>query len=404
MHIAVVSNTAWYLFNFRLNLMLALKAAGHTVVAMAGADVYAERIRAAGIAFEAVPISGSGVNPVREAWSVWRLRLLLKRQAAELVLSYTTKGNLYTGLACRSLGLPFVPNVSGLGRLFIRRSPATQVAQAIYRLTFRHAPHVFFQNAEDLSVFLRAALVQRAQAERLPGSGVDLKRFQPVPLADRPLDAPVFLLVARMLWDKGVGEYIAAARAIRAQIPGATFRLLGAADSSNPSAIARRQIDAWVREGVVSYTGPTDDVRPHLADADCVVLPSYREGVPRVLLEAAAMARPVITSAAPGCRDAVLHGRTGFMCAAREVPDLAVQMRRFVALSAEERLAMGQAGRSFMEANFSEQLVINRYLATVAVVAAGMRGGIGATAGARPGAVVQGASDAPALDAPSSRR
>ena len=371
--IAVVSNTCWYLFNFRLNLMLALQAEGHTVVAVAPDDAYAQRIRDAGIAFEAVPISGGGTHLLRELQSVLRLGAVFRRRRVGLVLSYTPKGNLYSALACIALRLPFVPNVSGLGRAFIRKSLVTRVAQTLYRLTFGRAHRVFFQNLDDMAVFVNSGLVRPEQAERLPGSGVDLTRFVPTPPLPsllRAADAPVFLLVARMLWDKGVGEYAEAARSVRAHHPGARFQSLGFLDVDNPSAISRQQMDEWVAAGVVDYLGRTDDVRPFLTQADCVVLPSYREGVPRTLLEAAATARPVITTDAPGCRDTVIDGKTGFLCRPADATDLADKLLRFSALTPQERQAMGQRGRAFMAQNFDERLVIGRYLEVVQAVAA----------------------------------
>ncbi len=370
MRIAVVSNTAWYLFNFRLNLMLALQVAGHTVVAVAPEDAYAQRIRDAGVAFEAVPISGGGTHPLRELQSVLRLGAVFRRYRVGLVLSYTPKGNLYSALACIALRIAFVPNVSGLGRAFIRKSLVTRVAKTLYRLTFGRAHRVFFQNLDDMAVFVNGGLVRAVQAERLPGSGVDLSRFAPTPPAARAADAPVFLLVARMLWDKGVGEYVEAARKVRALHPGTHFQLLGFLDVDNPSAISRQQMDEWVAEGLVDYLGRTDDVRPFLTQADCVVLPSYREGVPRTLLEAAATARPVITTDAPGCRGTVVDGQTGFLCQPADAQDLTNKLQRFIALPQQEREAMGQRGRAFAEQNFDERLVLQRYLDVVQAVAA----------------------------------
>ncbi len=373
MRIAVVSNTCWYLFNFRLNLMLALQAQGHTVVAVAPDDVYAQRIRDAGIVFEAVPISGGGTHPVRELQSVLRLGAVFRRHKVGLVLSYTPKGNLYSALACMALRVPFVPNVSGLGRAFIRKSLVTKVVKLLYRLTFGRAQRVFFQNLDDMAVFVSGGLVKAALAERLPGSGVDLGRFVSTPPVGRAADAPMFLLVARMLWDKGVGEFVAAARQVRALHPDVSFQLLGFLDVDNPSAISRQQMDEWVAEGVVTYLGRTDEVRPFLVQADCVVLPSYREGVPRTLLEAAATARAVITTDAAGCRDTVQDGQTGFLCQVANAPDLADKMLRFIALPASDRIAMGQRGREFVEQNFDERRVIGRYLAVVNDIAATRR-------------------------------
>lgn len=364
--IAVVANTAWYLANFRLNLMQALRAAGHDVVAVAPAGEHAVRLTQAGLKFEPVAISGAGANPLRELGSVLALARAFRRHRVDLVLSYTPKGNLYAALACIPAGRAFVPNVSGLGRAFIRPSLITQVVKLLYRSTFSRARRVFFQNQDDLDTFVQAGLVPATLAERLPGSGVDLQRFLPAPPPHHAAEAPVFLLVARMLWDKGVGEYVAAARQVRQRHPGARFQLLGFADVANPSAIPRQQLDDWVAEGVVAYLGATDDVRPWLAQADCVVLPSYREGVPRTLLEAAATARPVVTTDAPGCRDTVVDAITGYLCRPADANDLAAQLLRFISLTAEQRQEMGTRGRTHVEQHFDERGVIARYIDVVA--------------------------------------
>ena len=370
MRIAVVSNTAWYLFNFRLNLMLALRAAGHTVVVVAPNDAYSDQLRAAGFVFEDVPISGSGTNPVREMLPVMAIWRLLHRQRINLVLSYTPKGNLYSAIACIARRVPFVPGVSGLGRSFIRKSLVTLVVLILYRLTFRHAYRVYFENTDDKVLFEKHGLVRARNAVHVPGAGIDLVRFVPTARFEQGPTEPVFLLVARMLWDKGVGEFVAAARNVRALHPDSRFQLLGFLDDANPSAIPRKQVDAWVAEGVVEYLGQTDDVRPYLAQSDCVVLPSYREGLPRTLLEAAAMARPVITTDAPGCRDTVVDGVTGLLCRPIDAADLADKLLRFVSLTAVQRQAMGRKGREFVELNFDERLVIRTYLELVAQLAA----------------------------------
>ncbi|MET3130543.1 glycosyltransferase involved in cell wall biosynthesis [Oxalobacteraceae bacterium GrIS 1.11] len=374
MRIAIVSNTAWYLFNFRLNLMRMLQEAGHEVVAVAPLDDYAERIALAGFAFQAVPISGGGTNPLGELKSVLGLAGIFRRKRIDLVLSYTPKGNLYSALACIAGAREFIPNVSGLGRAFIRPSFVTRVVRLLYRLTFRRAQHVFFQNREDLAFFISAGLVRPDKAERLPGSGVDLERFfwpdAASPVApQRAADAPVFLLVARMLWDKGVGEYVAAARLVRQQFPLARFGLLGFLDVSNPSAVPRAQVERWVAEGLMEYLGTTDDVRPFLRAADCVVLPSYREGVPRTLLEAGALARPIVTTDAPGCRDTVIDGETGLLCQPADAADLAAKLLAFIALPIEQRELMGQRGRRFIEREFDEAIVLRRYADVVAISA-----------------------------------
>jgi len=322
----------------------------------------AERLRCLGVKFLPVAISGAGTNPLHELRTVLDLRRVFKANAVQVVLSYTPKGNVYSALAALSLGVPFVPNVSGLGRSFIRKNWITLVVKLLYRLTLGRAHKVFFQNLDDMTIFVQAGLVSADRCERLPGSGVDLSRFAVAPWPERVPDAPVFLLVARLLWDKGVGEFAEAASQVRQLYPKAQFQLLGFLDVDNPSAVSRSQVQAWESEGVLTYLGPTDDVRPFLAAADCVVLPSYREGVPRTLLEAAAMGRPVITTDAPGCRDTVVHGQTGWMCRVADADDLARQMLAFAAMPVTDRQAIGQQGRRRVEKVFDERLVLQAYL------------------------------------------
>lgn len=363
MRVAVIANTAWYLVNFRLNLMKALLDEGHTVVAVAPDDAkHAGILRATGVTFAPVAISGSGTNPFRELLSVLHLWKVLKQHRVDLVLSYTPKGNLYSALSALACGVPFVPNVSGLGRSFIRKNWVTRVVKLLYRVTLGRARRVFFQNLDDMAVFVEAGLVPRERCERLPGSGVDLSRFTHQPLPDRDPLQPVFLLVARLMWDKGVGEYADAARLVLKRYPLARFQLLGFLDVDNPSAVPRSQVEAWVEEGVLNYLGHTDDVRPFVKDADCVVLPSYREGVPRTLLEAAAMGRPVITTDAPGCRDTVVHGETGWLCLPGDADDLADKMLAYMETSQNEREAIGRKGRARIETEFDERFVIDAYL------------------------------------------
>jgi glycosyltransferase involved in cell wall biosynthesis len=363
MRVVVVANTAWYLVNFRLNLMKALLANGFEVVAVAPDDtVQAARLRACGVTFAPVRISGSGTNPLSELASVWQLRKAFKRDAVQVVLSYTPKGNLYSALASLSCKLPFIPNVSGLGRSFIRKNWVTRVVKLLYRLTLGRARKVFFQNLDDMAVFVDAGLVPRERCERLPGSGVDLSRFTYQPMSNPDPLQPTFLLVARLMWDKGVGEYADAARIVLKKYPLARFQLLGFLDVDNPSAVSRDQVRAWEREGLLTYLGPTDDVRPFIENSDCVVLPSYREGVPRTLLEAAAMGRPVITTDAPGCRDTVVHRATGWLCRPFDSADLADKMLAFIETSPIERETMGRNGRARIEKEFDERFVIDAYL------------------------------------------
>jgi glycosyltransferase involved in cell wall biosynthesis len=286
--------------------------------------------------------------------------LYLGRIRSDLILSFTIKPNIYASLAARLLKIPIVNNVSGLGTAFIKEGPVTEITKFLYRLAFKGSSTVFFQNDEDREQFIGARIVTRAQASLLPGSGVDLERFSPAPL---PTEKPFrFLLIARLVWDKGIREYVEAARLVRQQFPDVQFQILGPVDVDNRTAVPRATLNTWVAEGTIEHLGAAADVRPYLGRADCVVLPSYREGLPRSLLEASAMARPIIGTDVPGVRDVVQDGVTGLLCEVRSAQSLAAAMLSMLALSHDERSQMGWSGRRKVEQEFDVSIVTRSYM------------------------------------------
>ena len=317
------------------------------------------------LAVERIPIEvdRAGLNPLADLRLLMRYRKLLKRLRPAAYLSYTIKPNIYGSFAAASLGIPALPNVSGLGTAFIQGGGLQALVTRLYRLGFARAPVVFFQNEEDRNLFVSRRIVRQTQARALPGSGVDLEHFAPAPLPGGP---PTFLFIGRLLRDKGVVEFVEAARSLRSKHPEARFQLLGAVDEGNRTAVRQSEIDSWLTEGVVEQLGATDDVRPFIAAASAVVLPSYREGLPRSLLEAAAMARPLIAADVPGCRDVVEDGVNGYLCAVRNPGSLAAAMQCLLQLPPGQRLAMGEAGRRRVQERFSEALVIRAYLDVLA--------------------------------------
>jgi len=281
------------------------------------------------------------------------------------VLTYTIKPNIYASVAAGALGIPVINNVSGLGTLFIESGPVTRLVQRMYRIAMRRSAKVFFQNNDDMAVFLDAGLVHPGVTERIPGSGVDTGRFA-LAEAGRNSKHFTFLLPARLLWHKGVGEFVAAAKALKTKYPHTRFQLLGFLDVANRSAITRAQVEVWVHEGLVEYLGVTDNVVEPFGAADCVVLPSYyREGVPRSLLEAASVGKPIITTHSVGCKEVVDEGVNGFLCAPRDAEDLAAKMERMMNLSQSERITMGLRGREKMIREFDERFVIDRYMSAI---------------------------------------
>lgn len=361
--VIIASNTSWSLVNFRSGLIRALTEAGYEVVAAAPQDDHTVRLPSLGCRFVALPMDNKGTNPLRDLLLLVRFHRLLRHERPAVLLGYTVKPNVYGSMAAHMLGIPVINNIAGLGTAFVRESWVTHVVGRLYRLALAHSYAVFFQNGEDLRLFLDLGIVHRSKISRLPGSGVDTQAFIPALLPSTGGEDCVFLLMARLLWDKGVGEYVKAARRLRERHPTARFLLLGPVGVANRSAISQEQILLWQKEGVIEYLGHTDDVRSHISTVDCVVLPSYyREGVPRSLLEAAAMGRPIVTTDAPGCRDVVEDGVTGFLCQPRDAEDLAEKMEQIIKMTPEERSQMGLCGRQKVEREFDEKIVIGRYL------------------------------------------
>jgi glycosyltransferase involved in cell wall biosynthesis len=361
--IAISINASWNIFNFRAGLIRALQAAGHEVVALSPPDAFAPRLAELGVRHVAVPMDSAGVSPAHDLALLARYRRALKAVRPDVFLGYTAKPNIWGSLAAQSLGIAVVNNVSGLGTAFIRETLLTRIVTMLYRSAFRRSATVFFQNGEDRDLFVSRRIVDPGKAALLPGSGIDLERFAPRERAEG--DSFAFLMVARLLWDKGVREYVDAARLVREEYPGARFRLLGFLDVVNRTAVPRAEVEAWAADGLIDYLGDAEDVRPHIAAADCVVLPSYREGLPRVLLEAAAMARPLIATDVPGCRHVVEEGANGFLCAARDSGSLAEAMLKMLRLPTEQRLAMGAAARRRVESDYDERIVARLYLEAI---------------------------------------
>lgn len=358
--VVIAANGSWNVVNFRAGLIHGLRAAGFEPIVIAPDDgTSRERMAELGVERIPVRIERSSLNPMADLRLLREYRSILKRLKPAAFLGFTIKPNIYGSIAASKLGIPALPNVSGLGTAFMRPGLLQAFVIRLYRYAFRDVPYVFFQNPDDRQLFVSCGIVEAARTGLLPGSGVDLDRFAPTPLPDGP---PIFLLIARMLRDKGVPEFVEAARLVASRGSGTRFQLLGPVDEGNRTAIPRKRIDEWVREGTVEYLGTTDDVRPYVSAASAVVLPSYREGLPRSLLEGAAMARPLIATNVAGCREVVEEGVNGFLCVPGDPLSLAGAMQNFVDLPQESKATMGAASRQKVQERFSEQVVVRAYV------------------------------------------
>lgn len=358
--VVLVANSTWNIVNFREGLIGAVREAGYEPVVIAPDDPGAkDRMAALGAERYEVRLDRGGLNPFADLRLLLSYRKLLGELRPAAFLGFTIKPNIYGTLAAKSLKIPAIPNVSGLGTAFIGGGPLERIVAGLYRVAFRGLRSVFFQNPDDQALFIERRIIRADQAKLIPGSGIDLDRYRPVPIPDGPF---TFLLIARLLGDKGVREYVAAAKLLRPTMPGVRFQLLGPLDEQNRTAIARAELDEWVADGSIEYLGPAEDIRPAIAQASAVVLPSYREGMPRSLLEAAAMGRPLVATDVPGCRHLVDEGVTGFLCEAKNAASLANALQKMIHASPAERQAMGETARKRVQAEFSESLVIRAYL------------------------------------------
>ncbi len=355
--VIISANTAWSIANFRAELINSLNQAGYRVVAIAPEDEYTDRIPCEYIPVE---INRRGTNPFEDIFFFFNIRKIYRRLKPFAVLHFTSKVNIYGALAARKLGICCINNISGLGSAFIGGGFISRIQQVLYCLALRYADVVFFQNVDDVKYFYQKKLAQPGQSYLLPGSGVDIKKYSPQQKNNSK--SFVFLMITRLIRDKGIYEYVEAAKKTKDKYTNTEFRVVGFLDNSNPSTIKKEELDSWIEQGTILFLGRKEDVREEIAASDCVVLPSYREGTPRTLLEAASMAKPIITTNVAGCRQVVNNGKTGFLCRVRNSNDLADKMEKVMLLSESERKDMGFAGREKMKREFNEAIVIKKYL------------------------------------------
>ena len=361
MLILIVSNTSWSLFNFRFELARSIKENGYEVVLIAPYDEYSEKLSKE-FEYHDIYMNNKGTNPKEDIKTTIEFYKLYKKIKPDIVLHYTIKPNIYGTIACSMLDIKTINNIAGLGTLFIKQNFVTKIAKWLYKYSQSKADKIFFQNRDDFDMFIDEKLVDKDKCDILPGSGVDTNKFLPVEYKKED-DVFRFLLVARMLWDKGIGEYIEASKIIKSKYKNVEFQMLGFLDVDNHSAVSKEQMQEWVDVGYVNYLGVSDNVKEEIAKVDCVVLPSfYREGTPRILLESASMAKPMITTNNVGCRDVVDDGVNGYLCGVRNSIDLANKMEMMLNLSEGERVEMGKRGREKMLHEFDESIVIRKYL------------------------------------------
>lgn len=365
--ILYVVNVDWFFLSHRLPLALAAQDRGAKVVVAAGDTGKGDEIRSYGFDFVPLPISRMGTHLLQEVRSLLALWRLYRGFRPSLVHHVSTKPVLYGTIAARLVGdFPVINALTGLGYTFAKESRATwlqPIIRVLYRVAFRHPKMVvIFQNPDDRDLFIKTGLLQPAQTALIRGSGVDCEQFQPTM---EPAGDVVVMLPSRLLWDKGVGEFVRAARFVKEINPTVRFVLVGAPDSGNPTSVSQSEIQDWVEQGVVEWWGYHTDMPRVISMSHIVVLPSYREGLPKVLLEAAACGKPLVATDVPGCREIVRPGENGFLVPPRDHVALAQAILSLVN-SADLRHRMGKRSRAIVEEEFRVEIIVEETMALYA--------------------------------------
>ncbi len=347
--ILVITNHSYMLYRFRFELLQEL-AKSHTVLISTPFTGHENDFQAAGLPCIETDVDRRGINPIKDFSLLRRYKKLLKAEKPDLVITYSIKPNIYAGIACTGLGIPFCANVQGLGTAF-QKAGIAQFVTLLYKYAFRKVRKVFFENEANAEEFRKRNILSQDRQVVLHGAGINLHRYplQPYPHNDKVH----FLYLGRIMKEKGIDELFAAVKMLQQEDLSFHIDLVGFFEDSY-----KEQVDALIAAGVATFHGFQADPLPYYTLADCVILPSYHEGMSNVLLEAAAVGRPVITSDIPGCREAVDPGQSGFLVAVKDSDSLYRTMKHFLSLSTEARAQLGRCGRKKMEREFRKEDII----------------------------------------------
>ena len=364
--IAFVSNSAWSVYNFRMDVISCLLGQGYNVLIIAPDDQYSIHLKEAGCHFLPIDFNNKTANPLSD-WVFYRqLKKLYSQYRPDFIFHYVAKPNIYGSLAAHAVGIPSVAVITGLGYPFAKRNWLYYTLRFLYQRALRHTNEVWFLNNEDARIFINENIVNIEKAKVLPGEGVNTDHFSPDYNSVRTDDVFTFTMSTRLLRSKGIGLYADAARILKKKNYRVRFELIGFFESHHPDSITQEDLRKWEQEGLIHYCGFAEDVRPYLNRADCFVFPSfYNEGIPRCLMEAASMELPIITAFNRGCKEVVLNNSTGYICRAQDPFDLADKMEKIINLPAEDRARMGKNGRMLVIKKFGVERVIDEYIGTL---------------------------------------
>ena len=363
MKIAFVTNTCWNVYNFREGLVKHFLNKKHDVIVLAPIDNYSKAIKSWGVKHIPTPLDQTGTNPINDFLYCFKLWRVFKKEKPDVALSYTIKSNIYSSLAGKISNVPTICNVSGLGTVFLVKDWIGRLAVHLYRFAFRHSTHVFFQNKDDEVLFLEHINLRNTKTGLLPGSGINLIKFR---YSNVQVSEPLrLIMISRIIEEKGVREYVEASRILKEEKIEAQFTLVGDLDEGHSRSIPKLEVEKWIQDKLVDYQPHSDSIIDLIRDHEAVVLPSYREGTPRTLLEGAAVGRALFASDVPGCKDVVKDGFNGFLFQVKNAKSIAEKIKLYCALTKDEKKSMAENSRKVAEEQFDETLVINKYIDTI---------------------------------------
>ncbi len=361
MKIAFCINTAWNIYNFRKILIDHFISQGHEVICIAPKDDFSEKLKALGCRVVDIKLNSKGSNPVQDLNFGIKLSQILKKEKPDALLSYTIKPNIYGSLFSGLHKVPVIANVSGLGTTFIRENLTSFFAKLLYRISLKRAAVVFFQNREDLELFSDLGLVPAEKARLIPGSGVDTNLFSAEVVQTENSGVFTFLMLSRIIYDKGIRELLDASKTLAEKNKDFRVILSGKIEDDARLGPTKEEFLKSIENSPVEYRPFSERIRELVAGSDCVILPSYREGLPKSLLEGASMQKPLIATDVPGCREVVKDGLNGFLCRPMDHQSLAEAMKRILDTPRGELENMGSHGRRLVVDRFSKDLVIEAY-------------------------------------------
>lgn len=359
--IVIIYNVTHGVLLFKAELIKSIKKNGYRVVVLASADNYAEKLKEIVDEFHEIKLDSSGVNPIKDTYLIFQIYKICKIIKPTVVLNFTIKPVIYGTFASILIGgVPVINTITGLGTAFISTGFANKVAKYFYKFTFKHAHLVFFQNPDDQQFFKELNIITRDNTKLVSGSGVDLVKFKPI--KNKKRNNIKILFIGRIIADKGIYELIESAKIINKEYNNVTFVLMGMLGVKNRTSISKSEVEDWVNEGIIDYVPFKDDIRCILGDSDLVVLPSYREGTPKTLIEAASMEKPLIATDVPGCREVVIDEVNGFLCQVKNPESLANKIKKFIELDYYQKIEMGKKSRELAEKKFDIIKVNNCYV------------------------------------------